>query len=100
MKTRMRKSPKSVLAQFAEDECRRLVAASIPKEDLKMPVEHVIDIPIYRPVLVGEKVLATDRRCWIDKLVGPESSDINALHNGSHLYLRPITTLTLQVAIK
>lgn len=88
MKTRMRPSRKAAQAH--------LNATAQPTA----VVFHEIGCPIYRPVLVGEKILESDRRVWMDKLIRPDQGVINTICTGDNLYLRTITTLQLKVSIQ
>jgi hypothetical protein len=86
-----------------EAQDRRAIATreGIPTADLKMPEAHVIQIPIYRPVIVGERLTAaTDVKAGTWGIEGIPRDLVNTVFNGQYLYFRRVTTVPLTIHVQ
>ncbi len=102
----MRRSP-SVLDLLPQPEPLK---ESIPKEDLKMPADHVIEIPIYRILGRGEKM---DKDTDFHAAAGASNAPINASaivnvpdhahgnpHRGSAVIFRQVSCVPLTIHVQ
>ncbi len=77
------------------------IPGKVPPEPTPEFKPHVISIPIYRAVVVGERLIpATDFRCGTWGLEPVEQKLQNTIFNGQYLYFRRVTTVDLNVFTK
>ncbi len=74
------------------------IPGKVPPEPAPQYTPHVIQIPIYRAVIVGERLTpSTDFKCGLWGLEALPRDVANTMFNGQYLYFRRVTTVDLTV---